>query len=716
MRGAGCSMCCRCRASSTMSRFSSTWCAYVTCCSWQPPHLGTYGQGGVTRCGDASMTRTTSANDVEPLRYLTEISTSSPGMPPSTSIVAPRSSWARHSPPWTMRPRRTRLLLREPFAQQTIHQRHVGLATGRVLDGAHHLAEGLLLPGAEIGCCGGVPRDGCIDQRAELGGVADLGEAAIAHQRLGIPTGHIELGEQFLRGRAVDRPRVDQPEQARKSIDAEPAVLQRHPVLVCQGSHIATLPVRGKLGGKPGADESLIGVGVLARVGEHRRVVRGQPVLLPEAKRPRLRKLGQRRPHALNERGVQVQRREVRLGKVAVVVRLLLAPLRDGAPLRLDPAPRFLNKGASGVEHAALPLDLRLERVLHCAERVHVLDLDLDAKLLGTARTQRDVGVAAERSLLEVAVVDADVHQDLPQAHQVLARRLRRAQVRFTDNLHQRHTATIEVDQGRRGALEHVAGVMHRPGVLFEVDAGDPASDGLADDRKLEMSVDGQRQVVLRDLIALRQVRVEVVLPVELGEYGDVTVQRDRCAHRVLHRLLVDGRQDTGQSQAYRAGVLVRCCARVVGGARTEHLAAREQLRVHLEPDDHLVAIQPRRNRRRLGHAALDAYGEGTVWKSVACSYACATRRTRASSKRGAITCNPTGRPSTKPHGTEMPGTPARFAGRVTASHMYMESGSSRDPIGNATLGEVGHTIASTSLNTASNSWFTSVRTFCAWR
>ena len=27
---------------------------------------------------------------------------------------------------------------------------------------------------------------------------------------------------------------------------------------------------------------------------------------------------------------------------------------------------------------------------------------------------------------------------------------------------------------------EHVAGVMHRPGVLFEVDAGDPASDGLA--------------------------------------------------------------------------------------------------------------------------------------------------------------------------------------------------------------------------------------------
>ena len=58
------------------------------------------------------------------------------------------------------------------------------------------------------------------------------------------------------------------------------------------------------------------------------------------------------------------------------------------------------------------------------------------------ARAQRDVGVAAERSLLEVAVVDADVHEDLTQAHQVLARRLRRAQVRFADDLHERARRT----------------------------------------------------------------------------------------------------------------------------------------------------------------------------------------------------------------------------------------------------------------------------------
>ena len=43
------------------------------------------------------------------------------------------------------------LLPREPVAQQTVHERHVGLAAGRVLDGAHQLTERLLLAGAEIG-------------------------------------------------------------------------------------------------------------------------------------------------------------------------------------------------------------------------------------------------------------------------------------------------------------------------------------------------------------------------------------------------------------------------------------------------------------------------------------------------------------------------------------------------------------------------------------
>ena len=56
------------------------------------------------------------------------------------------------------------LLLREPFAKQTVHQRHVGLAAGCILDRAHQLAEGLLLAGAEVRGRGRVGGDGSIDE------------------------------------------------------------------------------------------------------------------------------------------------------------------------------------------------------------------------------------------------------------------------------------------------------------------------------------------------------------------------------------------------------------------------------------------------------------------------------------------------------------------------------------------------------------------------
>src|SRR5206468_6241784 len=58
-----------------------------------------------------------------------------------------------------------------------------------------------------------------------------------------------------------------------------------------------------------------------------------------------------------------------------------------------------------------------------------------------------------------------------------------------------------------------------------------------------------------------------------------------------------------------------------------------------------------------------------------------------------AMTCSPTGKPSLKPHGNEMPGSPEMFTGSVKMSFRYIESGSfTFAPMGNATVGEVGVT------------------------
>ena len=65
---------------------------------------------------------------------------------------------------------------------------------------------------------------------------------------------------------------------------------------------------------------------------------------------------------------------------------------------------------------------LVLERLLHVAEGVHVLQLDLRAERRLPARAQRDVRVAAEAPLLHVPVADAEVHEDVAQRDQVVAR------------------------------------------------------------------------------------------------------------------------------------------------------------------------------------------------------------------------------------------------------------------------------------------------------
>src|SRR4029077_7059647 len=224
----------------------------------------------------------------------------------------------------------------------------------------------------------------------------------------------------------------------------------------------------------------------------------------------------------------------------------------------------------------------------------------------------------------------------------------------------------------------------------------------LATKLELQPAVARQRHVVLRDLIPLGKVRIEVVLAVELGERRDLAVQGHRGPHRVLDRLPVDHREHARQAEADRTCIAVGRLVRIVRAARAEHLAACEQLRVHLQTDHDLVALEVGLTLRRgclHAHAATSASGERTVCHSVACSYACATRKTRASSNRGAITCRPTGSPSMNPQGTDMPGRPARFTGSVTTSHMYIERGSSRSPMVNATDGDVGDTRASTSWN-----------------
>jgi hypothetical protein len=72
--------------------------------------------------------------------------------------------------------------------------------------------------------------------------------------------------------------------------------------------------------------------------------------------------------------------------------------------------------------------------------------------------------------------------------------------------------------------------------------------------------------------------------------------------------------------------------------------------------------------------------------------------------------------PSTRPTGTLIAGTPARFALTVKASFRYIVYGSVIEPSGNAVVGAVGVKSRSTASNAWEKSRATSARTSCARR
>ena len=126
-------------------------------------------------------------------------------------------------------------------------------------------------------------------------------------------------------------------------------------------------------------------------------------------------------------------------------------------------------------------------------------------------------------------------------------------------------------------------------GVLLQVHAVDP--------NFLQPPVARERDVVLGDLVALGQVGIEVVLAVEDGARRDVAVERQRDHQTEVHGLRVRDRERARVAQADRAGVRV---GRVAEGQRAtaEHLRARGELHVDLQPDHGLVLTL----RHRLRH------------------------------------------------------------------------------------------------------------------
>ena len=105
-------------------------------------------------------------------------------------------------------------------------------------------------------------------------------------------------------------------------------------------------------------------------------------------------------------------------------------------------------------------------------------------------------------------------------------------------------------------------------------------------------SVDGyvalahDRRLVLADLVALRQIRIEIILPVEHRFEIDLGVEAKAGAHRLTHAFRVDHRQHAGHGGIDQRHVRVRFAAEC-GRRAGKQLRLRGHLGMHLHADDH---------------------------------------------------------------------------------------------------------------------------------
>ena len=164
--------------------------------------------------------------------------------------------------------------------------------------------------------------------------------------------------------------------------------------------------------------------------------------------------------------------RQVRVREIAVVLRVFLAAHRARLVAVRIPEARLLHDGTAVLDQRDLAAHLEVDRLLHEAEAVQVLDLAAGAERLARA-AHRHVRVAAEAAFLHVAVADADPADERVQRLRVGDRLVRAAQVRLGHDLEQRRAGAVEVDAGH--AVEVLVQALAR--VLLEVRAREVHAD-----------------------------------------------------------------------------------------------------------------------------------------------------------------------------------------------------------------------------------------------
>ncbi len=321
-------------------------------------------------------------------------------------------------------------------------------------------------------------------------------------------------------------------------------------------------PVGGLLGVAADILHFLEEVGHLAAGGQHAGVIGGQTQFAFETCALLGRQFRQGLAQVFDVGLVHFHRQQVRAREVAVIVGFFLgAHAARLVSVRIIQA-GFLHDLAAVLDQLDLTLHLEVDGTLDEAEGVDVLDLRAGAEGFLALGAHRDVDVATQGTFGHVAVGDAQVGDDGVDRLHVGHRFLGGTHVRLGDDFQQRRAGTVEVDTGH--ALEVF--MQRLAGIFLEVGMVD--ADRLARaifQKDLEHARTDDGLIHLAGLVALGQIRVEVVFPLEHGAALNLRIHCQAKHDRIAESLLVGDRQRAGHGQVNGVGLRVRLGA--VSGA-----------------------------------------------------------------------------------------------------------------------------------------------------
>src|SRR5699024_7333076 len=419
----------------------------------------------------------------------------------------------------------------------------VGLAAGGLHDRADEGADRLDLAALDLRDHVGGVGDPLVAGAAELRVVGAYAQTLGLDDRGGVAVAVAALHEHLLGDLVVDLLPVHQALQLGDLRRGDSERGELGVAVLGDAGQLAHPPLAGALRGGAHSDgrlDEVQGVGV-DRVA-HLQV--GQAPLPLQAAATGGGQLRQRGADLLDPLPARGHRHQVRLGEVAVVLRVGLRAARGGAAGVLVEVAGLLDHLLPRVEHARLAGDLVPHRPLDRAEGVDVLGLGAGAERGARILAQRDVDVGADVAALHPRLGDVQRAEDVAQGAHVRGGDLGgaplRVRDRLGDDLDQRHAGAAVVDLGVGRAVDAPGraadgGVL--AGVLLHVGALDLHPDDLAVVQlDVDPPVEGDGLVVLRGLEVLGEVRVEVLLAREAAGLGDRAVQREADADRVLHR------------------------------------------------------------------------------------------------------------------------------------------------------------------------------------